>query len=210
MATICPTVTARNPHAYRTQVERIAAFAHRIHFDFTDGIFAKHLLTPLHQAWWPVGVRADFHLMYRQPAAVLPQVIHLRPHLVIVHAEADGSFTDVANQLRAASINVGLAILQSTSVETIAPVLPEVDHVLVFSGDLGSYGGTADLSLLDKVAQLKQLQPELEVSWDGGINADNAAQLVRGGVDVLNVGGYIQHARDPETAYQTLQRVISG
>jgi len=82
------------------------------------------------------------------------------------------------------------------------------DHVLVFSGNLGRHGGEADLGLLEKVRQIKAHHPEVEIGWDGGINDQNVKQLVEAGVEVLNVGGYIQKADDPEHAYATLKRVI--
>jgi pentose-5-phosphate-3-epimerase len=47
----------------------------------------------------------------------------------------------------------------------------------------------------------------LEIGWDGGINDRNISQLVFGGVDVLNVGGYIQNANNPERAYNSLFRI---
>jgi ribulose-phosphate 3-epimerase len=54
---------------------------------------------------------------------------------------------------------------------------------------------------------LKQYKPDLEVGWDGGINDQNVAELINGGVDVLNVGGYIQRAEDPARAFAALQRI---
>jgi ribulose-phosphate 3-epimerase len=80
--------------------------------------------------------------------------------------------------------------------------------VLVFSGNLGHHGGEADLGLLEKVRQIKVHHPEVEIGWDGGINDQNVKQLVEAGVEVLNVGGYIQKADYPERAYATLKRVI--
>ena len=64
------------------------------------------------------------------------------------------------------------------------------------------------MSLLDKVKLLRQLKPQLEIGWDGGINNTNARSLASGGVDVLNVGGFIQHAADPRLAYGMLARAV--
>ncbi len=51
---------------------------------------------------------------------------------------------------------------------------------------------------------LRKLKPELEIGWDGGVNDTNAAILVQSGVDVLNVGGFIQKSKDPQAAYNKL------
>ena len=86
--------------------------------------------------------------------------------------------------------------------------LEKIDHVLIFSGDLGHFGGKADLTLLNKVKYLKDKKPSLEIGWDGGINDQNAQNLLDGGVDVLNVGGYIQRSGDPAHAYAILKGII--
>jgi ribulose-phosphate 3-epimerase len=208
MAVICPTVTAFDLHGYREQVERLLPFAERIHVDLMDGIFASTQSPPLDQIWVPDEVVTDIHLMYQQPMNFLDQLVKLAPHLVIFHAEAEVDHIQFAIHLREHGIKVGLAILQTTSVESVAELLSSFDHVLVFSGDLGHHGGQADLNLLEKVHQLRQYSPGLEIGWDGGINDRNAKQLVEAGVDVLNVGGFIQKAKDPQEQYKKIERLV--
>ncbi len=205
MAVICPTVTATDPHEYREQMERITKFSHRIHLDFMDGDLAPTESPPIESAWWPANLVVDLHLMYQRPQEYLHKVFHLKPSLVILHAEADGHFVGMAEQLHQAGIKAGVALLQQTTVDLIKPGLEHIDHVLIFSGDLGHFGGQADFSLLDKVKKLRSLKKTLEIGWDGGINAENVTALVQGGVDVLNVGGFIQKADSPQEAYATLE-----
>lgn len=208
MSTICPTVLASNAHQFREQIEHVAAFATNIHLDFTDGEFTDSETIGLSQVWWPHTMQADLHIMYQNPAEYLDAIVPLNPRLVIVHAEADGSFTEIAERLHQAGIKVGVALLPETSVETIRPSIKLVDHVLIFSGDLGHFGGRADLGLLKKVEQVRHLKNNLEIGWDGGVNDKNIGKLTDAGVNILNVGGFIQRAEDPKAAYQSLQKII--
>jgi ribulose-phosphate 3-epimerase len=205
---ICPTVTAENAHTYRAQIERVAAFAPRIHIDVSDGVLAPTKLLELDKVWWPGGVRADIHVMLEDPFAHVALYRALGPQMVIVHAEAEGDFVEFAETMHRHGIETGVALLQDTSVDMIVPAIALIDHVLIFSGKLGYFGGTADLGLLEKVRQLRALKPTLEIGWDGGINADNIRALADGGVDVLNVGGFIQRAPDGQAAYDQLSRAI--
>src|SRR3990167_8997676 len=198
MAVICPAVLAKDPHEYRSQMERIAPFAERIQIDLTDGQFASIQTVMLEQVWWPDGVVADMHLMYKQPANFISEVIKLKPHLAIVHAEANGDFDKISRDLRATNIKAGVALLPDTPVSLLEGSEHLIDHVLIFSGDLGHFGGRANLSLLGKVAEVKALNPNIEVGWDGGINTENIKTLVHNGVDVLNVGGFIQNSERPQ------------
>jgi ribulose-phosphate 3-epimerase len=206
-AAVCPTILAEEINGYRLQMRRVLPFAQRLHIDMMDGMFASPKSIDVDQAYWPANVAVDMHVMYRRPFAYTRALIGLAPRMIIVHAEAEGAFMPFATLLHRHGIEVGVALLPQTPVTAIAPAMELIDHVLIFSGYLGHYGGTADLRLLSKVLQLRSLKPSLEIGWDGGVNNTNAAQLVAGGIDVLNVGGYIQHSTNPAKAYATLEAV---
>jgi ribulose-phosphate 3-epimerase len=210
MPVICPTVTAFDPHEYRAQIERLVPFAKRIHIDLMDGEFAPTKSPDLDQIWLPEEVVSDVHLMYQHPADYLEQLITLKPSLVVIHYEANVDHVDFAAKLEAAGIKAGLALLQKTAVDTATNILPNFDHVMVYSGHLGEHGGEADLSLLEKVRQIRNNFPDIEISWDGGISDQNAKQLVKAGVDVLNVGGFIQSSENPQEAYGKLEVLLKG
>jgi ribulose-phosphate 3-epimerase len=205
MPSIAPTITAESLDEYRRQLNALEPFAHHIHIDLMDGMFAPTKSVRLDQIWWPDTVRVDVHMMFKHPEEELDLLVSMRPYLVIVHAESQGDFGAIVDTLQAANIKVGVALLQPTSVKRIAAALDAMDHVLVFSGNLGHQGGSAaDLALLDKVRLLRELKPELEIGWDGGINADNVRMLAENGVDVLNVGGYVMHSHNRQLAYEEL------
>lgn len=208
--TICPTITTDNPDVYLRQIQQTLAYAHRIHIDLSDGIFTNNKLMSIEDVWWPGGVRADLHVMYKDPLEHLPALLALQPQLIIVHAEADGDFREFAKLVRHHGIEAGVALLPETPVEAIRPALPLIDHVLIFSGHLGHFGGHADIELLEKAQQLRTLKPTVEIGWDGGVNDQNARTLAEGGIEVLNAGGYLHGAIAPETAYGTLRAAVEG
>jgi ribulose-phosphate 3-epimerase len=204
---ICPAILAADKLSYAQQIAKVAQLAHRVQIDLTDGLFAQSQTIKPEEAWWPVGFKADFHLMYKQPLNAVQIVLQHTPNLIIVHAEAESDFRQVLDLCRRQSVSVGIALLADTSPERILPVINDIAHVLIFSGDLGKFGGQADLSLLAKIKFLKQHRPNLEIGWDGGVNDQNVAELVFGGVDVLNVGGFLQNAQNPADTYHTLVRI---
>lgn len=204
MSIICPTVLAGEPHAYRDQLERAARLADRIQIDLMDGDFApSRSINPV-QVWWSDGLTADIHLMFRRPSEHIETLVSLRPSMVIIHAEAEGDLLALMKHLQRLGIKAGVALLKPTEAREATPLIEIADHVLIFSGDLGHFGGHADLSVLSKVADIQAIHPGVEIGWDGGANADNVAELAAGGIDVINVGGAIQRADDPQSAYDTL------
>ena len=207
MAVICPAILGDSPEKYRAELEKVAHFANRIQIDLTDGEFAKSPTVKPEEAWWPAGIKADFHLMYRRPDKAIDTILEHQPHMIIIHAEAEGSFEALAEHCRHHGVKIGVALLPQTSTSSIERSLNRLDHILIFSGNLGEYGGRANLDLLRKAQHIKQLAPDMEVGWDGGINQQNISQLAFGGVDVFNVGGFLQSAADPQAAYESLARI---
>lgn len=208
--TVCPAILANDAHEFRAQMESASKYAVRLHIDVSDGQFAPTKTIPVDQIWWPGGVRADLHVMYKRPFDYLRGMIALQPQMIIVHAEAEGDFEMFARRAHERGIQTGVALLPDTKPELLAQAIKDIDHVLIFSGNLGRYGGAADLDLLHKVQFLKQLKPQLEIGWDGGVNDENARALAQGGIEVLNVGGYINHADDPQAAYNKLRNLLDS
>ena len=205
MKFVCPTVTAENPHIYRQQIENVQDFAQRIHVDLMDGIFTKNKSLDISKVWLPEGLIVDFHVMYQNPESIIKDLIKLKPATVIVHAESDCNISEFAQQLHKNNIKCGVALFPETTVETTKQYLADVDQLLIFSGNLGHQGGsTADLKLLSKVEQAKNINPNLVLAWDGGVNQDNISLLAKGGIDIINAGGYIQLSTDPEKSYLEL------
>lgn len=211
MSIICPTVTptTTDPHEYREQLEKITPLAKRMQLDFMDGVFAPTRNMNVIQAWWPDDAIVDIHLMYEDPVSQIETLVSLQPNLVIIHAEAAGDLMGMVEHLNKCNLKTGVALLKETTPADAHALILMVDHVLLFSGELGKFGGHADLKVLEKVAGIKAINPSIEIGWDGGANLGNAKQLRDGGVDVINVGGAIQYASDPQLAYDELVKAIA-
>lgn len=209
MSVIAPAVLAENTIAYKEQMDRIAGFAERVHIDITDGEFAPTFTVGINDLWAPEGWLVDVHVMAHNLQEYVPKLIALRPNMIIVHAEARSDVLGALNQIKQADIRAGLALLRPTVPKTVEQLIQTAEHVLIFSGELGRFGGTASLMQLEKIRLVKGINPQAEIGWDGGVTVDNAYSLVQGGVDILNVGGAIQKSSDPRGAFARLQQEIN-
>lgn len=206
---IVPTVLVDNTKSFQAAIEQIKTFTARMQIDITDGKFADSKTVTLDQVWWPEGWVADIHMMVAKPSQYVKQLIKMRPHLVIFHAEVDEDLNPVFEQLKDAGIKTGLALLRPTVPKNHSQLIEKVDHVLIFAGSLGKMGGTASLIQTEKIRLVKKINPEVEVGWDGGANVDNVFTISRGGADVINVGGALAFANDPRAVYKSLLEQVS-
>lgn len=209
MSVIAPCITVETAEEYKATIERLHPFAQRVHVDISDGEFAPAFLLSEAQIWWPKEWIVDIHAMVARPAEHLLALIALKPNLITFHVETGVNLLPIMEQVKKAGIKAGIALLKPTVPSTVNAMIQAADHVLIFSGDLGHYGGSASLMQLEKVRLIKAINPNVEIGWDGGVSTDNAYTLTQGGVDVLNTGGAIAKADDPADAYATLVREIN-
>lgn len=208
-AVIAPCVTVETTDQYKAQMEKIHQIANRVHIDISDGEFAPTFLVEPDQLWWPQGWHADIHAMVARPSEYVDRLVALKADLITFHVEVQEDLLPVIQKIKAAGIKAGIALQRPTVPATVAQYIEAADHVMIFSGNLGHYGGTASLMQLEKVRLIRALKPGIEIGWDGGVTIDNAFGLAQGGVDVLNVGGAIAKSTDPVATYQALVAEIN-
>jgi ribulose-phosphate 3-epimerase len=209
MSVIAPSITVETAEQFQASLERIQPFAQRVHIDISDGEFAPVFLLPIGQLSWPPQWQVDIHAMVARPDDVMQALIAKKPNLIIFHAEITGDRIAIINQIKQAGIRAGVALLRATVPADIADVIRAVDHVMIFSGDLGKYGGTASLMQLEKVRLIKAINPNVEIGWDGGVTLENAYTLTQGGVDVLNTGSALANTDNPAGTYEALVKEIN-
>ena len=209
MAEVAPCITVESMDDYQAAIERLKPFAERVHIDISDGEFAPTNLVGADQLSWPSEWRVDIHAMVTKPSQHLDALIERKPHTIILHAEANENLLPIINHIKQAGIRTGLALLKTTVPKTISGLLEIVDHALIFSGNLGHYGGKASMMQLEKVRLVRMIHPEIEVGWDGGASLENAYSLSQGGIDVINSGGAINNADDPEAVYRKMVSEIN-
>jgi ribulose-phosphate 3-epimerase len=205
MAEVAPTILASTSQDYEARLKRVKGFAKRIHVDISDGKFTDTVTVGLGEVSVEEGMTLDLHLMVSDPERAVAAVVELKPSLAIIHFEADGEHDEIIAALHEGGIKAGLAILPETSVDEVAELLGEIDHLLIFTGSLGHNGGQFKPQCLVKVAQARAINSELEIAVDGGVDDVTGAEAVTAGVDLLDCGSYIQAASDPEAAYRRLE-----
>jgi ribulose-phosphate 3-epimerase len=209
MSVIAPAVLAETPDDYKAQIERIHSFTERVHIDITDGEFAPSFTVGAAQVWWPQEWTVDIHAMVARPSEHLETLVSLKPHMIIFHAETSEDIVPVLEHVKKFGIKAGVALQRSTVPSSVQAAIEASDHVMIFSGDLGKYGGVASMMQLEKIRLIRNIKPDVEIGWDGGVNIENAYSISQGGVDVLNVGGTIAKADDPASVYATLVNEIN-
>ena len=180
-----------------------------LHVDVMDGHFVPNLtmgVPVVRSLKRATSLPLDVHLMVDNPLDQLPWYLDAGADSVTVHVEpldAEG-LARAVGEIRAAGAKAAASVKPGTPVEALAPVLADLDMVLVMSVEPGFSGQGFIEGSEEKVARVAQLaraagsSPLIEV--DGGIGAATAGRVAAAGADVLVCGNAVFAADDPAAA----------
>jgi ribulose-phosphate 3-epimerase len=190
-----------------------AAGADVVHVDVMDGHFVPNLTIgpPVVRALKRVtALPLDVHLMIDNADDTVGWYLDAGADMVSVHVEACRDLPAVLRQIRAAGAKAGVALNPATPVLDIAPVLADVDYVLVMSVVPG-FGGQAFMpvsleKIADIAARLAVLGSAAEIEIDGGIDETTAPQACAAGARLLVAGNAVFGRPDPAAALEAIRQ----
>ncbi|CAN5319747.1 ribulose-phosphate 3-epimerase [soil metagenome] len=174
--------------------------ADRIHVDVMDGRFVPNFTfgPPVTAAVRrATELPVDVHLMMEAPERYIGEFFDAGADRITVHQETCPHLLRTLQRIRELGAAPGVAINPATPLSTLAEILPFTASVLVMTVNPG-FGGQAYIGTMsDKVIRLRRqliernLQGQVELQVDGGINADTAAEVVAAGATVLIAGSAV-------------------
>ncbi|MBZ5515225.1 MAG: ribulose-phosphate 3-epimerase [Acidobacteriia bacterium] len=175
-----------------------------VHIDVMDGCFCpmmtvgppfiKALKTPLLK---------DAHLMIADPVEKVAEYAAAGADIITIHPEACGHPHRVLQQMRsltnandpARGIVRGAALNPGTPLETLDPLLDELEFILLLAVNPGWGGQKFIPSTFRRITQAQQMIAdsgrETLLGVDGGITRANIAEVAKTGVDLIVTGSAV-------------------
>jgi len=192
----------------------VAGGAGLVHFDVMDGHFVPNLsfgIPVLEAVHRRTELPIDVHLMVSNPGRLLDAYIEAGAAWISVHWEAVEHLDRLLGQIREGGARAGVALNPGTPVEFLVDVLDQLDFVVLMSVNPG-FGGQSFLPfVVHKARRLRRMIDErqltVSIEMDGGIGAENIAQITAAGVDVCVAGSATFKADDPAAAMRQLKEI---
>ena len=180
----------------------ITSGADIVHFDVMDNHYVPNLtIGPLVcEAIRPVtDAIIDVHLMIEPVDRIIPDFAKAGANIITFHPEASNHIDRSLSLVRDQGCKSGLVFNPATPLDYLDYVMDKVDMILLMSVNPG-FGGQKFLpSALEKlkVARKKidtytqETGREIWLEIDGGVNANNIADIARAGADTFVAGSAV-------------------
>ena len=166
-----------------------------LHVDVMDGHFVPNITIGL-----PV-VKAlrnalpdaflDVHLMISNPDIFVAQFAEAGADMVGFHPEATYHPHKVVQSIKEAGARACLVLNPATPIDWLDTLRDDLDMVLVMSVNPGFGGQSFIPSALEKITQIRERFPDLDIEVDGGVKVNNIGAVAAAGANIFVAGSAI-------------------
>ena len=211
---IAPSILSADFSRLGDEVRAIeAAGADLVHFDVMDNHFVPNLtIGPLIcEAIRPhVRIGIDVHLMVEPVDALVPMFAKAGANIITFHPEASRHIDRTLGLIRDNGCKAGLVFNPATPLHYLDHVMDKLDIILLMSVNPGFGGQKFIASTLPKLtevrarinAHLASGGKDIWLEVDGGVKADNIAEIAAAGADTFVAGSAVFAAPDDDGGYQ--------
>jgi len=215
---IAPSILSADFSRLGDEVKAVeAAGADIIHFDVMDGHFVPNITVGplvLEAVRKITKLPIDAHLMIDHPDQYVAEFIKAGANYISVHVEASRHLHRSIQLIRSLGAKAGIALNPHTPVASMGYILDEVDFILVMTVNPGFGGQKFIPAAFKKVAELDQMRREhklnFQIEIDGGVKADNIAEISAAGVDIFVAGSAIFQSKDYADTIAQMRRALKG
>lgn len=186
-----------------------------------EGIFRKIVDESEGFPFWQ-SLDFEIDLMVKNPEDVFEDWVRAGAKRIVLHVESSERLLDFVREIRnkygyygdsIIGIEVGIALNIKTPNEDIYKFfeLNDAGRSLVdfvqFMGirDIGYQGQYFDERVLGKIRELRQSHPDTIITVDGGVNFENAHEIVEAGVNRLISGSAIYESENIKEAIEEMK-----
>ena len=216
---IAPSILGADLGRIEMEAKRIQeSGAEWVHVDIMDGHFVPNIsfgvnmVKTLRRLMGEATL--DVHLMIEQPDRYANEFIEAGADCLNIHLEARHQSARTLAAIREKGCRTGIAINPATLLKHAVPLLPLCDQLLCMTVNPG-FGGQPFLSeVLPKIREAREVivrqNYQVDITVDGGINNETAAQCVVSGANVLVSGSYLFSQSDLTKAVGTMRATATA
>lgn len=212
---IIPAILSKTPDDYHKKFKIIEPLTEWIQVDIVDNKFARNLTVgPKVVSSFRTLRKLEIQLMVELIENWIDPFIKMRPKTniarIIIPYESAHDPIGIIRHVKRHNIEIGISINPDTPVEKLQHLIDKVNTVLLLSVYPGFSGQHFVHGTLNKIAQLREMRPDVVIEVDGGIEPGTARRCVEAGANILVSGSFIfENANiEGETYHEKVKKAL--
>jgi ribulose-phosphate 3-epimerase len=212
---ILPSMLSADLTSLGAEVDSVMkAGADFIHFDVMDNHYVPNL------TFGPAFCEAlikrfpklpiDVHLMVEPVDALIESFAKAGAKRISIHPDATIHVDRSLTLIKDLGCEAGLVLNPATPIEVLTWCVHKLDFVLVMTVNPGFGGQKLIPEIINKISQIRQLYPQLDLCIDGGVTTDNIATLARAGANQFVAGSAIFNSSNYKDTITTMRQRLAS
>ncbi len=208
---LIPAILVEDFDEFKEKIEIAEDFADTVQWDIMDGQFVENEtfsnLKMIQEVNTTLTIEA--HLMVDNPEDRLDDLAKAGIDRVIVHAESTDDLFGLIDKMKNQSYEIGVALNPETDLDELDGLIEQLDLVMIMTVVPGSGGQSFLEDQLEKVRELRQNYPDLNISVDGGVNLQTIKLAKLAGANIFCANSAIFENPDPAHAFELMVAELS-
>lgn len=211
---ICPSILSGDFVNMQSSIRNIEQWGgDMVHCDVMDGVYVKNLTfgMPMISAIRKITeLPLDVHLMITKPERYIKDFICSGANIVTFHPETSEDPLETLKLIKSMGVKGGIVFNPDVDINKYKHLFPYCDMILIMSVYAGLGGQKFIESSIEKIKKtkvvLKEMDLDIPIQVDGGINEENSSRVIEAGASVLVAGSSIFKSNNPKLTIENLRK----
>jgi ribulose-phosphate 3-epimerase len=204
---IIPAIIAKSQDELDSLLVKISNYVEIAQLDIMDNKFVPNTSLFFNFKLPTSQLKFEAHLMIEDPGDWIEKNSQ-KVETILIHYETCNNPEKLINNVKNRGKKVGFVLNPETSIKNILSFIDDIDQVLIMTVNPGFYGSPFLPEMLEKIKELRNAKPKLDIEVDGGITDKTIDLVNKAGANLFVSGSYIMKSQNVIESINNLKKLI--